>query len=91
MKTEKINKFYVKIYKLNKIFDYKMFDYFGQFEFWVNQMTIPIHLRQKNKHQFFINKLEVFEVSILTGELRLLSTYIFEEDKFKNYKEPNNE
>jgi len=82
MSNERISIFCVKVYKMDVLFDTKMFQNFGQFEFWLFKMTVPIHKRERT-YKYFINKLKIFEVFINTGEMKLLSTYIFEDGKFK--------
>lgn len=88
MSNEKISIFCVKVYKMNKLLDTKMFQSFGQFEFWVSKMTVPLHIREKTNKDY-INKLKIFEVFIDTGEMKLLTTYIFDDGKFK-YKQNEN-
>jgi len=85
MSNERIIIFCVKVYKMDKLFDTKMFENFAQFEFWVSKMTVPLHKREKT-YKDFINKLKIYEVYINTGEMKLLSTYHFEDGKFKYKK-----
>jgi len=79
---ERISIFCVKVYKMDKLIDTKVFQNFGQYEFWVSKMSIPWHLRQKTQKDY-INKIKIYELFLNTGELKLLSTYIFKDGQFK--------
>jgi len=82
---ERISIIYVVVYKMDKLFDKKIFPNFGQFEFWINKMIIPWHLRQKTDKDY-INKIKIYESMTENGNLKLLSTWIFKEGQLE-YKE----
>ena len=79
---ERISIIYVVVYKMDKLFDKKIFPNFGQFEFWINKMTIPWHMRQKTNKDY-INKIKIYESMTENGNLRLLSTWIFNDGQLK--------